>query len=121
MSETLPSPQEGRDSEYLDQYPEAVQDVDKAKFMAYAEKPYRDEAHVLRKQGDFTLEQTIGKIQTEGPIIDRSLGGGGKDLTQQRLNGAVEQLDRADVLDKQADHVSDVAAQSYDRNAKQAQ
>lgn len=98
---------------YTDHYSNAVSDPDKARFMAYAEKPNRDRARWLKRVGDEALSSQISKLQEQGGVVAPYPN---TEFSKKKFDEAIGQLDEAKALEQQADHISDLAAETYERS-----
>lgn len=68
MSETAPT---NNNQEYLEHYPDAVTDVDKANFMAEAELPYRETAAVFKRSAELIGDAIIeGRAQLPDTVLE---------------------------------------------------
>lgn len=65
MSEQAPN-----NPDYLQQYPDAIQDPQKAEYMAYKGKQHEDTAAHLRKNLEFAAEHAIGFTEATEPEGD---------------------------------------------------
>lgn len=67
MSETAPT---NNNQEYLEHHPDAVTDVDKARFMAEAELPYRERVAIYKRSAEMIGDAIIeGRTQSPDEVL----------------------------------------------------
>lgn len=105
------SQQDDNNSEYLEHYPNAVVDKVKAEYMAYAEKPYREEAN--------TLSNMARKADSD-PIVaglnkERRIGVGGWEISHDEVPDYQDYLRNAqEDAELLADIAANEAGEAYD-------
>ncbi len=95
-------------------YPDAIQDVEKARFVAQAEKVYRDQAINLRSEAVDGFTQRIEKDQQTGKEEIRPSRMGTHSQTMQELERASDTLKSAVRLNEKAVEIGRVASEIYD-------
>lgn len=90
-------------------HPNLIRDKEKARFVAYAEKPFQDEARGYRDKGNEEFIMAVEESQAQGNKREAY-------TAKVQLNDAVGRMAGSEELLKEADQIGRVAAKVYDQN-----